>query len=145
MKLSVNQLRVTSYGYPECLRQVVAKSGWRKKRGKLPYGKGIGIAGSQDFLGGDVQGTFESRQDIGQRIKTAPRHQCRARLVVGIEGTPNHLLPLGDVHAELRFHGGPQLHVTQLGEHAQVRWYTTDHGASVGAHEQSRPSRRPEP
>ena len=49
--ITVNQLRVTSYGYPECIRQVVEKSGWRKKRGKLPYGKGIGIAGSHYVSG----------------------------------------------------------------------------------------------
>ncbi len=49
--LTVNQLRVTSYGYPECIRQVVKKSGWQKKRGRLPFGKGIGIAGSHYVSG----------------------------------------------------------------------------------------------
>ncbi|MFQ5817211.1 MAG: molybdopterin cofactor-binding domain-containing protein [Terriglobia bacterium] len=48
---TVNQLRVTSYGYPECLRQVIERSGWREKRGKLPYGKGVGIAGSHYVSG----------------------------------------------------------------------------------------------
>ncbi|MBI2955756.1 MAG: molybdopterin-dependent oxidoreductase, partial [Acidobacteria bacterium] len=49
--LTVNQLRVTSYGYPECIRQVVEKSGWREKRGKLSFGKGMGIAGSHYVSG----------------------------------------------------------------------------------------------
>jgi len=49
--ITVNQLRVTSYGYPECIRQVVEKSGWGEKRGELPYGKGIGIAGSHYVSG----------------------------------------------------------------------------------------------
>ncbi|MBI4466954.1 MAG: 4-hydroxybenzoyl-CoA reductase subunit alpha [Acidobacteria bacterium] len=49
--ITVNQLRVTSYGYPECIRQVVEKSGWGEKRGKLPYGKGVGIAGSHYVSG----------------------------------------------------------------------------------------------
>lgn len=49
--ITVNQLRVTSYGYPECLRQVVEKSGWRQKRGRLPFGKGIGLAGSHYVSG----------------------------------------------------------------------------------------------
>ncbi|MFQ5662769.1 MAG: 4-hydroxybenzoyl-CoA reductase subunit alpha [Terriglobia bacterium] len=49
--ITVNQLRVTSYGYPECIRQVVEKSGWREKKGKLAYGKGIGIAGSHYVSG----------------------------------------------------------------------------------------------
>jgi 4-hydroxybenzoyl-CoA reductase alpha subunit len=48
---TVNALRVTSYGYPECLRQVVEQSRWSEKRGKLPFGKGIGIAGSHYVSG----------------------------------------------------------------------------------------------
>lgn len=48
---TVNDLRVTSYGYPDCIRQVVARSGWNEKKGKLPYGKGMGIAGSHYVSG----------------------------------------------------------------------------------------------
>lgn len=48
---TVNDLRVTSYGYPDCIRKVVEQSGWNDKRGKLPYGKGIGIAGSHYVSG----------------------------------------------------------------------------------------------
>jgi len=49
--LTVNQLRVTSYGYPECIEKVAAKSGWSRKKGKLPFGKGIGFAGSHYVSG----------------------------------------------------------------------------------------------
>ncbi len=49
--LTVNELRVTSYGYPECLRRVVQRSRWQEKKGKLPYGRGIGIAGSHYVSG----------------------------------------------------------------------------------------------
>ncbi|MFQ5926012.1 MAG: molybdopterin cofactor-binding domain-containing protein [Terriglobia bacterium] len=49
--LTVNQLRVTSYGYPECLGQVIERSGWREKKGKLPDGKGVGLAGSHYVSG----------------------------------------------------------------------------------------------
>jgi 4-hydroxybenzoyl-CoA reductase subunit alpha len=49
--ITVNQLRVTSYGYPECLRQVKEKSGWKRKKGKLPFGKGVGVAGSHYVSG----------------------------------------------------------------------------------------------
>jgi len=48
---TVNDLRVTSYGYPECIRQVIEHSRWSKKRGKLPFGEGIGIAGSHYVSG----------------------------------------------------------------------------------------------
>jgi 4-hydroxybenzoyl-CoA reductase subunit alpha len=46
-----NGLRVLSYGYPECIDQVARRSGWRDKHGKLPYGRGIGIAGSHYVSG----------------------------------------------------------------------------------------------
>ena len=58
--LTVNQLRVTSYGYPECIRQVVEKSRWREKKGKLPFGKGIGIAGSH-YVSGAANPIIRSR------------------------------------------------------------------------------------
>ncbi|HEY7160123.1 MAG TPA: 4-hydroxybenzoyl-CoA reductase subunit alpha [Acidobacteriota bacterium] len=48
---TVNDLRVTSYGYPDCIRKVVERSEWNKKKGKLPFGKGIGIAGSHYVSG----------------------------------------------------------------------------------------------
>lgn len=48
---TVNDLRVTSYGYPDCIREVVERSEWNKKKGKLPFGKGIGIAGSHYVSG----------------------------------------------------------------------------------------------
>jgi 4-hydroxybenzoyl-CoA reductase subunit alpha len=49
--MTMNGLRVLSYGYPECIDKVVEKSGWKDKHGKLPYGKGIGIAGSHYVSG----------------------------------------------------------------------------------------------
>jgi len=48
---TINDLRVLSYGYPECVERVVERSGWRDKRGKLAIGKGIGIAGSHYVSG----------------------------------------------------------------------------------------------
>ncbi|HLW79342.1 MAG TPA: 4-hydroxybenzoyl-CoA reductase subunit alpha, partial [Terriglobia bacterium] len=49
--VTINGLRVQSYGYPECLEKVVERSGWGAKHGKLPYGKGIGVAGSHYVSG----------------------------------------------------------------------------------------------
>ncbi|HET7840154.1 MAG TPA: molybdopterin cofactor-binding domain-containing protein, partial [Terriglobia bacterium] len=49
--VTINGLRVLSYGYPECIDRVVERSGWREKRGKLPFGKGIGLAGSHYVSG----------------------------------------------------------------------------------------------
>ena len=49
--VTVNGLRVTSYGLPECIEKVVARSGWNEKRGKLPFGRGVGIACSHYVSG----------------------------------------------------------------------------------------------
>ena len=49
--MTLNDLLVNSYGYPECLEQVVDASGYRDKAGKLPFGKGVGLAGSHYVSG----------------------------------------------------------------------------------------------
>jgi 4-hydroxybenzoyl-CoA reductase subunit alpha len=43
---TVNELRVTSNGFMECLDAVERASGWKQRRGKLGYGRGLGVAGS---------------------------------------------------------------------------------------------------
>src|SRR3989454_770749 len=49
--VTVNGLRVTSYGLPECIERVVERSGWSQKKGKLPYGRGVGMACSHYVSG----------------------------------------------------------------------------------------------
>src|SRR3989441_9395378 len=49
--VTVNGLRVTSYGLPECIEKVVERSGWAQKKGKLPKGRGIGVACSHYVSG----------------------------------------------------------------------------------------------
>jgi len=48
---SVNELRVGSLGLMECLAQVEARSGWTTRRGKLPFGHGLGVACSAYISG----------------------------------------------------------------------------------------------
>lgn len=43
---TINELRVTSNGFLQCLEAVERASGWSKKYRKLPYARGIGVAGS---------------------------------------------------------------------------------------------------
>ncbi len=45
-KRTINELRVTSNGFLQCLDAVERASDWRSKHRKLPYGRGIGVAGS---------------------------------------------------------------------------------------------------
>jgi len=49
--MTANSLRVTSYGLPECIEKVFECSDWKSKKGKLPRGKGIGMACSHYVSG----------------------------------------------------------------------------------------------
>ena len=41
--LTINQLRITSTSFRQCLDAVEARSGWKEKFRRLPYGTGIGL------------------------------------------------------------------------------------------------------
>jgi 4-hydroxybenzoyl-CoA reductase subunit alpha len=43
---TVNELRVTSNGFLECLEAVERASGWKERFRRLPFGRGLGVAGS---------------------------------------------------------------------------------------------------
>ncbi len=49
--ITVNGLRVQSYGLPECIEKTVERSGWKQRKGKLPTGRGLGIACSHYVSG----------------------------------------------------------------------------------------------
>ncbi len=52
---------MTSYGFPECIDKVAAASGWARKRGRLPRGRGIGFGASHYVSGAAnaiVRGNF---------------------------------------------------------------------------------------
>lgn len=49
--VTVNGLRVQSYGLPECIEKTVERSGWKERKGKLPRGRGLGIACSHYVSG----------------------------------------------------------------------------------------------
>ncbi|MBL8193048.1 MAG: molybdopterin-dependent oxidoreductase, partial [Blastocatellia bacterium] len=42
---TVNDLRVTSYGYKECVEKAMEHANWTEKHGKMPFGRGIGMGG----------------------------------------------------------------------------------------------------
>lgn len=48
---TVNGMKVTSSGYLECLARVEEASGWRERRGKLGFGRGLGVASSAYISG----------------------------------------------------------------------------------------------
>lgn len=49
--ITVNGLRVQSYGLPECIDKTVERSDWKQRKGKLPRGRGLGIACSHYVSG----------------------------------------------------------------------------------------------
>jgi 4-hydroxybenzoyl-CoA reductase subunit alpha len=49
--VTVNNLRVQSYGLPECIEKVAARSEWGARKGKLPPGRGLGMACSHYVSG----------------------------------------------------------------------------------------------
>src|SRR6185436_156215 len=48
---TVNGMRVTSNGFLECLEKVERASAWRDKFRRMPYGRGVGVAGSMYISG----------------------------------------------------------------------------------------------
>ncbi len=49
--LTVNGQTITSNGFLQCLDAVEAASRWKERKGKLPYGRGLGVAGSMYISG----------------------------------------------------------------------------------------------
>ena len=52
--LTASWLKIGSNGLAACIRQVVEGSGWKQKHGKLPQGRGVGIACSSYMCGAGV-------------------------------------------------------------------------------------------
>jgi 4-hydroxybenzoyl-CoA reductase subunit alpha len=48
---TLNDLQVNSYGIPDCLAWVEQASGWKARRGRLPRGRGLGVACSHYVSG----------------------------------------------------------------------------------------------
>ena len=67
--VTVNQLRIGTVGLGECLDRVVLRSGWKAKHGKLPFGHGIGIAGSAYISGAGLPIYWNALPHSGVQIK----------------------------------------------------------------------------
>ncbi|HEX7960667.1 MAG TPA: molybdopterin cofactor-binding domain-containing protein, partial [Terriglobales bacterium] len=57
--ITVNGLRVQSYGLPECIEKVVTGSQWTGRRGKLGRGRGLGI-GCSHYVSGAANSIIRS-------------------------------------------------------------------------------------
>ncbi len=67
--LTVNHLQVTTIGLGDCIRQVVAASGWRERRGQLPPGRGLGLACGAYLTGAGLPIYWNKMPHSGVQIK----------------------------------------------------------------------------
>ncbi len=66
---TVNDLRITTMGLGECLGAVRTATGWDRKRGELPRGKGIGVAGSAYISGAGLPIYWNDMPHSGAEIR----------------------------------------------------------------------------
>ncbi len=66
---TVNHLTITTSGLRECLDRVVAASGWREKFGRLPGGRGIGLAASSYISGAGLPIYWNDMPHSGVMVK----------------------------------------------------------------------------
>jgi 4-hydroxybenzoyl-CoA reductase subunit alpha len=67
--LTANFLRVGSIGLGDCIDKVVAASGWKKRRGRLPPGRGLGIACSSYLCGAGLPIYWNTMPQSGVQLK----------------------------------------------------------------------------
>lgn len=66
---TVNHLTVTTTGLGECIEKVVEASNFRQRRGKLPPGKGVGLAGSSYLSGAGLPIYWNKMPHSGVQLK----------------------------------------------------------------------------
>ena len=67
--LTANFLRVGSMGLGACIEKVVAASGWKRRRGKLAPGRGLGLACSSYLCGAGLPIYWNSMPQSGVQLK----------------------------------------------------------------------------
>jgi 4-hydroxybenzoyl-CoA reductase subunit alpha len=67
--LTANFLRVGSMGLEACIDKVVAASGWKERRGRLPDGRGLGLACSSYLCGAGLPIYWNAMPQSGVQLK----------------------------------------------------------------------------
>jgi len=67
--LTANYLRIGSMGLGECLRKVAEGSGWKDRYGKLPPGRGLGVACSSYLSGAGLPIYWNNMPHSGVQLK----------------------------------------------------------------------------
>ena len=67
--ITANFLRIGSMGLGACIEKVVEASGWKERRGKLPPGRGLGIACSSYICGAGLPIYWNAMPQSGVQLK----------------------------------------------------------------------------
>ncbi|MBK9383677.1 MAG: molybdopterin-dependent oxidoreductase [Planctomycetes bacterium] len=67
--ITANWLKVGSIGLKKCIEAVVAGSGWRERRGKLPHGRGLGLACGSYLSGAGLPIYWNHMPQSGVQLK----------------------------------------------------------------------------
>jgi 4-hydroxybenzoyl-CoA reductase alpha subunit len=67
--LTANYLRVGTIGLDACIRTVVARSDWQARHGKLPLGRGVGLACSSYLSGAGLPINWNDLPHTGVQLK----------------------------------------------------------------------------
>jgi 4-hydroxybenzoyl-CoA reductase alpha subunit len=67
--LTANFLRIGTIGLAECIRTVTKRSGWHDKHGKLPLGRGLGLACSSYLSGAGLPINWNDLPQSGVQLK----------------------------------------------------------------------------
>ncbi len=66
---TVNELRITSCGFRECLERSAEEISWKERKGKLPKGRGLGIAGGFYLCGAGLPIYFNPMHHSNVRVE----------------------------------------------------------------------------
>jgi 4-hydroxybenzoyl-CoA reductase subunit alpha len=67
--LTANYLKIGSMGLGPCIEKVVASSGFRERHGRLPHGKGVGLACSSYICGAGLPIYWNAMPHTGVQLK----------------------------------------------------------------------------
>jgi 4-hydroxybenzoyl-CoA reductase alpha subunit len=67
--LTANFLKIGSMGLGACIDRVVEGSGWKERRGKLPFGRGLGLACSSYLTGAGLPIYWNAMPHSGVQLK----------------------------------------------------------------------------
>ncbi len=67
--LTANFLKIGTIGLADCLRSVVSRSGWKTKHGRLPHGRGVGLACSSYLSGAGLPINWNDLPHSGVQLK----------------------------------------------------------------------------